>query len=219
MPPLGRGRFLVFEGLDGAGTTTQLSRLARHLRNAGFAVQETKEPSTGPVGAVIRQAVEHRIVLDPIAMALAFAADRADHLFHPEVGIAATLKRGEWVLSDRYVLSSLAYQAAMGLDMDWLLALNTFAIDPDITIYVDTPPTECMRRIDSRSSHRELFDKQDALEAVRAQYLKAVARGKCVGRLVTLDGSKTEDDVFKELHRELALSLGGDFVKPEVELK
>ncbi|HLL53606.1 MAG TPA: dTMP kinase, partial [Myxococcaceae bacterium] len=100
------GRFFVLEGLDGAGTTTQCERLASELRSRGFRVLVTREPSDGPVGTMIRQALTGRLgmpggngPLAPETLALLFAADRADHL-HARVRPA--LERGEIVISDRY---------------------------------------------------------------------------------------------------------------------
>src|SRR4051794_39709628 len=110
------GRFIVIEGLDGAGTTTQTERLATRLREEGHRVLTTREPSDGPVGMLLRQALTGRLTLPgahaPLAdetLALLFAADRTDHLASR---VEPALGRGEVVLCDRYVLSSLAYQGA-----------------------------------------------------------------------------------------------------------
>src|SRR5258708_30726739 len=99
------GRFMVFEGRDGSGSSTQADRLRRWLVEAGRAVETTREPSTGPIGAVIRQAIEGRVALDPLTLALAFAADRCDHTRHDHNAIVMTLASGRWVITPRYVLS------------------------------------------------------------------------------------------------------------------
>src|SRR5579864_7294663 len=110
-----RGLFIVLEGLDGAGTTTQLVRLAERLRRAGERVVATAEPTDGPIGALIRQALRRRLVhrdgraLTDESLALLFAADRVDHVAGE---IEPALARGQHVLCDRYVLSSLAYQGS-----------------------------------------------------------------------------------------------------------
>jgi len=186
-----RGRFIVFEGLDGAGTTTQVARLASWLRERAIDVEVTKEPSNGPIGAVLRQAIEGRVALDPAAIALAFAADRADHLFNPVNGVVRSLEAGRWVVSDRYVLSSLAYQDDGTADPAWLREINARALEPDLTIFVDTPVEECRRRLAARSSHAELFD--DALQRTHASYERLLA--EVTSPLVRIDGRGDVDAV------------------------
>jgi dTMP kinase len=197
------GRFIVFEGLDGAGTTTQLRRLGRWLLDQGKNVEETREPSNGPFGAVIRQAIEGRLALHPRALALAFAGDRADHLTNEVNGIEQALSRGAWVLCDRYVLSNLAYQRSGEVDVEWLVDLNRFTLKPDVTVFVDTPPEVCAKRISSRSAHIELYHGQPELERVSRNYRRAVAYQSFVGHLITINGAGDESAVFDELLREL----------------
>ena len=165
-----RGRFIVFEGLDGSGTTTQAARLAERLAAEGISAELTREPSNGPLGAVLRQAIEVRVQLDPTALALAFAADRADHLFHPEHGIVALLDQGRWVVSDRYVLSSLAYQAGEEVPQEWIEEINRFAIEPDLTLYLAARLDTCLERIAGRSSADELFHDREQLRRVERNY-------------------------------------------------
>src|SRR6185437_14469754 len=108
-----RGRFVVLEGIDGAGTTTHVGLLAERLRSERIPVRATREPSDGPVGVLVRQILTGRVVIPGgrapgwQTMALLFAADRMDHV---ESGIAPFLAEGGVVLSDRYDASSLAYQ-------------------------------------------------------------------------------------------------------------
>src|SRR4051794_32222422 len=153
----GTGRFIVFEGLDGSGTTTQVSRLGERLTEAGIRTELTKEPSNGPLGAALRQVIDGRVQLDPASMALAFAADRTDHLFNEHNGVKKLLAEGHWVICDRYVLSSLAYQPSETIDQGWVEKINALAIEPDMTVFLDAQPTVCMERISARSSTDELF--------------------------------------------------------------
>ena len=201
-----RGRFIVFEGLDGAGTTTQVARLASWLRDRGIDVELTKEPSTGPIGAVLRQAIEGRVVLDPAAIALAFAADRADHLYNPVNGVVRSLDAGRWVVSDRYVLSSLAYQDDGSASRQWLRDINARALEPDLTVFVDTSVEECRRRLAARSSHTELFD--DALLRTKASY-EALLDG-VTSPLVRVDGDGDVDRVADAIAGAVERWLGGD---------
>ena len=185
----------MFEGLDGAGTTTQIARLARWLGERGVDVELTQEPSTGPLGTPLRLAIDGRVALDPRAMALAFAADRIDHLANPERGVAQSLAAGRWVLSDRYVLSSLAYQATDDMDLAWLVSINRFATAPDVTIFVDTSPATCIARIEQRSGNDDLFHRPAEIERVHRNYQRVLGEKQHIGHLISVDGDASEDAV------------------------
>ena len=190
------GRFVVFEGLDGSGTSTQIAKLADWLRSRGVGVETSSEPTAGPVGAVIRLAIEKRITLDPAALALAFASDRIDHLRNPEHGIDATTAWGRWALTDRYVLSSLAYQTSQGLPTAFVEGANAEARTPDLTVFVDTSVEVAAQRIQRRSHKDELFHHVDKLRAIRAAYDTALEHPRFVGPLVRVDGDADPDTVF-----------------------
>ncbi len=143
------GRFIVLEGIDGAGTTTQARRLAAALTARGIDCHTTREPSDGPIGALVRASLAAGgPAFDAAGRALLFAADR---LHHVAAEIDPHLARGAWVVSDRYLLSSLAYQ---GLDCDeaWVRAINRYARAPDRTILLDVPAEEAVRRIRARAA-------------------------------------------------------------------
>jgi dTMP kinase len=199
-----RGRFIVFEGIDGSGTTTQAERLSGRLRTAGYPVQVESEPTRGPIGAILRQVIEGRTHLDPAALALAFAADRSDHLHNASRGILAMLEEGTWVVCDRYVLSSIAYQSAQGVDPGWIAEINRFAIQPDLTVFVDTPVEECLQRTTRRNARADYFEKQDSLTAALAIYREALPTSSMVGELVTVDGSQPQEAVTDEILGMLA---------------
>ena len=190
--------FVVIEGLDGAGTTTQTARLADALRLDGHAVHETREPSDGPIGVVIRQALKKRVVtragtrLDPNAIALLFAADRVDHL-RDEVDPA--LRDGGIVISDRYVHSSVAYQGSE-CDVEWVLEINSQARAADLVVFVDVPVEECLRRIDARGE-RDLFERREFLEQVAARYETAFSRRDAP--LARVDGTRSIEEVHSAI--------------------
>lgn len=194
---MAQGRFIVFEGLDGAGTSTQVYRLRDFLLDKKIPAEVMREPTNGPLGGVIRLAIEGRVSLHPTALALAFAADRADHIFNSHSGIMQALKDNRWVISDRYVLSSLAYQGAEIEDIDWLIQLNRFVITPDLTIFIDTPVEICDQRLAIRSSHFELFHSKDKLLKVSANFAKVMFREKLTGKVIVADGTKHPQDVFE----------------------
>jgi dTMP kinase len=198
--PLRRGVFIVLEGLDGAGTTTQLERLASALRADGHRVLTTCEPSPGPVGALIRQALKDRAVRTggaPIAhetLALLFAADRLDHV---QSEILPALAKGIHVICDRYMLSSLAYQGSQ-VPMDWVASLNEHAPAPDVTLFLDVGLATAARRRAARGGQAELYEVDSHQRRVAAQYRKAFALRKGRERIAVIDGSRTPEAITRE---------------------
>lgn len=135
------GIFIVVEGADGAGTTTQSKKIAEALD-----AEWTAEPTSGRIGEKIEEMIrseEH----SPESIALSFAADRMIHL---EEEVMPLLKEGKTVVSDRYYHSSLTYQPALGADYDWVKQLNKEAVTPDLTIIVDVEAEEAISRIENR---------------------------------------------------------------------
>lgn len=200
--------FLTLEGLDGAGTTSQATRLARRLEAAGHGVVATAEPSTGPLGTLIRQALRGRLVqrsgerVLPDALALLFASDRVDHV--GDVVVPA-LERGNVVISDRYVHSSLAYQGAE-CDMEWVAQINAKARVADLTVFLSVPVEECLRRIGVRGEDAELFERLDVLEAVAARYEQAFSLRD--ERVVRIDGTQSMDAVEAAIWAVVHQALG-----------
>ncbi|WP_297071539.1 dTMP kinase [Thermococcus sp.] len=171
------GIFIVMEGIDGAGKSTQAKLLAKWFEKKGYATVLTKEPTDTAFGKLIRRLVltgGREGIIDGArisheAEALLFAADRAEHVHKL---IKPSLKADKVVISDRYFYSSLAYQWARGLDLDWLVDLNRFAVRPDLAILLDLPVKESMKRINGRSIKTE-FDKIAELQKkVRGNYLQ-----------------------------------------------
>ncbi|GAB4314971.1 MAG: dTMP kinase [Candidatus Sumerlaeia bacterium] len=200
MPESYPGLFIVFEGLDGAGCTTQLSMLESRLLRSGHAVSSTKEPSNGPFGATIRLVIEERLQSDPVALALAFAADRIDHLRNTSNGIIKALQEQKIVLCDRYVLSSLAYQRVFIEDPQWLTVINQFAFSADLTVFIDTPVEVCLQRISARSTNDELFHKASILERVREHYLALIeSHHPAAGRIIRVDGTLSREAQHEQI--------------------
>ena len=166
--------FVVFEGIDGSGTTTQRRILAHTMQMRGAKVLETAEPSTSSFGLLIRQYLRGEVPpASPHVMAALFAADRALHI---ETIIDPALRRGEVVICDRFVLSSLAFQVATGVPREYVLQLNHRFYSPDLTVLLTVDPEEAVRRISERGPIPELFEKQDLLRRVQDNYLSEVGR-------------------------------------------
>lgn len=183
------GTFVAFEGLDGAGTTTQARRAAEFVATETDREPHlTAEPSEGPVGVQIRQALAGDIDADPATLALLFAADRLDHL---DREIDPRLADGAVVLCDRYALSSFAYQRAEAdLDPGWLRTINERARPPDATIFLDVPPEVCAERLAADSRGGERFEAPGTLAAVDEAYRTAIEGERAAGNDVRIvDGT------------------------------
>ncbi len=182
----------MLEGLDGAGTTTQGALLAARLLEHGIPVELTKEPTDGVIGKIARSFTDGAAHFEPETVALTFAADRIEHT----VEIRALLEAGTWVVSDRYVASSLAYQTSQGLPFDWVRTLNSRAMEPDATIFVDTPVATCVERLEARGEFNTgPFDKAAALDKARELYLQAFADDIPLGTLVEVEGDQDRETV------------------------
>lgn len=192
------GRLIVLEGLDGAGTTTQAKRLVGYLTEQGMAAHQTREPSDGPIGKLIRQMLTggHAIDEQKIAQStfgLLFAADRLDHI---QREIEPQLAKGALVVSDRYYHSSLAYQGT-GADRDWITQLNSRARVPDLTIFLQVRPEVAAARRAAAGRVQELFEDIEMQEQVAAGYKATLSELAAQGeRIEMLDGEASPDDVF-----------------------
>ncbi len=181
-----KGKFICVEGVDGSGKTTQAKSLVRSLRSRGYDAVYTTEPSDGKIGTLIRDFVLSRKNRVLIALeALLFAADRVDHV---QADVEPLLKQGKIVVCDRYVCSSLAYQGAAGLDLDWMDCVNRFALKPDLTLFLDVPPEVGLNRLRRKKS---VMETARNLKNVRAMYLNLVQQN----RMILLDGNKPVDKV------------------------
>jgi dTMP kinase len=201
------GRFIVLEGLDGAGTTTQARILGDALRQAGRRVHVTAEPSTGPAGALVRQILTRRVAgpdgagFDPTALALLFAADRLDHVASE---IAPKVRDGVDVISDRFTLSSLAYQGLTTGDMAWVDGINGRAAVPDLTVFLRVRAPVAFRRRQAVTADREIFEVSAFQRQVADSYDRAMAYLRAAGqRIVEVDGEAPVDAVAASVRAEV----------------
>ncbi|MEO0732475.1 MAG: dTMP kinase [Bacteroidota bacterium] len=173
-----RPLFIVIEGLDGSGKTTQIEHLRDRFQAQGEACYLTAEPTELPTGKFIRSILQHEITADPRTVAALYAADRIEHLHHPEEGILAKLAAGYHVIASRYYFSSLAYQSEFA-DPGWVASLNLLAkrtLTADVTIFLDLEPKVSMERIAARGQAAELFETKEKLTHVRESFRLAFDR-------------------------------------------
>ncbi len=176
------GHFIVIEGIDGSGTTTQCSTLAERLVAKGLQAHTTREPSDGPIGVLIRQVLTGRLVVSArhgtrppgwATMATLFASDRLDHL---EAEIIPNVVDGVTVICDRYDYSSVAYQTVSGGGGDevsaWVRELNRHAKRPDLTFVLDVDPEVAASRRNTRSGSPELYEVDEMQVELAKFYLK-----------------------------------------------
>lgn len=184
-----KGTFIVIEGLDGSGKTTQARILAARLRRSHNALY-TQEPSHGKIGTFIRERILYGEKRFPITVeALLFAADRIEHLQNE---VLPALAEGRLVVSDRYIYSSLAYQGSAGLSLEWIETVNQHALKPDLALFIDVYPEAVQARLKRRRSVMENLETQ---QKVREIYRKFVEKGN----LKRIDGDKPTSMVAQEI--------------------
>ena len=196
-----RPLFIVIEGLDGSGKSTQIEMLRDHLQAGGESCYLTAEPTDLPTGKFIRRILAGEVSVDPRTLAGLFAADRTEHLFHAQQGLIAKLAAGHHVIASRYYFSSLAYQTDE-VDPAWVASLNLLAkrtLPADLTVFLDLPPETSMERISRRAAPTELFENEDKLRSVRDNFRLAFERYGEGERIETVDASRNPVDVADEI--------------------
>ena len=204
-----KGTFIVFEGIDGSGKSTQIKRLAKQLNINNQNVYQTFEPTDGSVGTMVRNMLKGKLEVDQRTIALLFAADRTDHLVNKKTGLLNKIKTGQIVLCDRYYFSSYAYHSQY-VDMDWAIGINSINADilkPDLNIFIDVDPEVCFKRLEKRQNDFELYEKIEVLKEVRELYFKAFDKLEKNEHIVIVDGNADENTVGKRIFKEVSKNL------------
>lgn len=196
-------RFIVFEGIDGAGKTTQIRLLRDALAARGIECYITAEPTDMPSGKRIREALSGRIAVTCAQMADMFAADRVIHNKDVKQGIDAMLAEGRTVISDRYYYSSLAYQGAE-LGFERVARLNLENPDirtPDVCIFLDLSPEKSLERIGKRAdTPTEIYENYEYLEKTRRMFFDVFERLKERGeRIEIIDASGSAEEIADQI--------------------
>ena len=181
------------EGLDGSGKSTIIKRVAEKLTEYDIDVLITSEPTNGPVGKLIKEYLkQQQIKRDRNLEALLFAADR---LWHWKNVIQPAVISGKIVITDRYLHSSLAYQSTNLIEEKWILEINRYVPDPDISVFIDVPPEICLKRLKESGRSLSIMENIENLEIVYRRYLDLVKRGK----LRVVNGLKRIEEISDEI--------------------
>ena len=196
-------KFIVFEGLDGTGKTTQIRLLAEHLRRGGETVFTDAEPSPLPTGRFLRQMLSGEFPSSPWANAALFFADRVNQNLDPENGIIKHLQNGDTVILDRYYYSTFAYQGHE-TDMKWAMDLHfgcPALTKPDLTLFLTMPPEKCMERIEAnrRADQMEIFETVETLTAVSRQFDAVFDALRDRDNIVYIDADGTVEQVHERI--------------------
>jgi len=193
-----RGKFIVLEGLDGSGKSTQFDLLVDYLKGRGRDVIATKEPTMdSDSGRKIKQVLRKEIIIEPLGLQKLYAQDRKEHL---ENKVISALKNGKFVVSSRYAFSTFAYGYSDGLDVDLLVKINDNFLLPDLTLVIDVSPKECIRRIEKRGVIKELWEKKNKLTKANEIYKKLPAMFENV---FLINGERPVQEVFEDIKNEI----------------
>ena len=196
-----QGKFIVLEGIDGSGKSSQIGPLVKRLEALGVPCRETREPTGGPVGALIRQIFTGRVTADNRVIAALYAADRIDHLVNEVDGLCAAISQGITVVSDRYYFSSYAYHS-VDVDMDWVIQANALSaqlLRPTLTVFLDVPVETALERIHRNRFVEEIFDGEQRLRKTRELYFQAFERLRDREKVAVVDGSGPPEEVARRV--------------------
>ncbi len=188
------GKFIVLEGLDGSGQSTQASLLGDFFIKNGKDVVLTKEPTqTSEAGKKIKKVLEENIEINPLELQKLYAQDRAEHL---EKVVVPALKQGKTVISDRYFFSTFAFGTAHGADLEELIKMNDNFLYPDLVFLLKVDSKVCIERIEKRADPRTLFEREEKLEKVWQVYNTFPLRFE---NIKLINGEQSIEQVFDEV--------------------
>ncbi len=196
-----KGKFIVLEGIDGSGKSTIVKKLTEKISEKAGRCHSTFEPTDSPIGSLIRNILNKRIISDDKTIGALFLADRLDHIQNPVNGMLSYIDKGVHVISDRYYFSSYAYHAPM-LDMDWIVQANSVCAEllrPDIIFYIDISVEEGLKRMQKSRSFLDLFETREKMETVHGNYQKALEKYGQNENIIIINGEQEPGKVFDEV--------------------
>lgn len=205
-----KNKFIVVEGLDGSGKSTQIQKLSENLKAKGERVYITAEPQNYETGAYIRRILSESLERNMYLQAALFLADRLEHITNKDCGIKKYLDDGYTVICDRYYYSSFAYQGTAS-DIDWVMDINLKCpeiLTPDVCIFLDVNPTTCKERIDKGRDSVELYEKStELMNKIRKNFLDVFDRLSGRENIKIIDANRGLDeiqaDIIKAIEQEV----------------
>ncbi len=192
-----RGQFIVFEGLDGSGQSTQVELLANFLEKKGKEVLKTKEPTKdSKAGKIIEKVLAEKKKISPLKLQKLFSRDRKHHL---KKIIIPALKNGKIVISDRYFFSSFSYGKSDGLKLKKLYGLNRKFLKPDIVFFIDTSPEVSIGRVESRGKEKTLFEKLGKLKEVYQNYKEILEDYSQENKVYFIKGERSISQISEDI--------------------
>lgn len=206
-----KGKFIVLEGIDGSGKSTQSRMLTRKLQAKGIDVFETLQPTFGDIGKLLRRYLSGELTADPKVLAGLFASDRLNHLLCSG-GILEAYNQGKTIICDRNYFSSLAYQDDN--DGDFVLDINQKAreiLKPDVHIFIDLKPIDALNRIkESDREFTEIFENEKELNRIYANYHKYFELLKDEENIIKIDGTGEQTAILEEVYQKISYLFDGE---------
>ena len=192
--------FIVFEGIDGAGTSTQIKKICEKNPQKFF---QTAEPTSLETGKFLRKMLGGEFSVDEKTNSFLFAADRAEHLYGKN-GIIEQINNGKTVISDRYLFSSLAYQSiSCGEELPKLLN-STFPL-PEILFFFEIDPEISLKRVDSRNEKKEIYEKIETQKKIALEYEKIISEYEnntsCTMKIIRIDATKSIEEISETISK------------------
>ena len=197
------GKFIVFEGLDGSGKSTQIRCLEQRLRDMGRRVDVTAEPTVSALGGLVRDALSGFTPRSGGEIAALFMADRVQHNVNPVWGIQKMLASGFDVICDRYYYSSMAYQGTV-TDPDWVERINLDCPEirrPDLCVFLDVDYEHCRRRMEEGRAFLEIYENEASMIATRRRYYAVFEELKERDRIAVIDAGRPVEEVAEDVFR------------------
>lgn len=196
-----RGRLIVFEGIDGAGKTTQIELLEQHLKARGRRVYRTAEPTESVSGGLLRDALSGVAQRSACEMAALFVLDRIHHNVNPVNGIRKMLADGYDVICDRYYYSSMAYQGSE-TDARWVRDMNLHCpeiLRPDLCIFLDLTPEQSLERIRRNRAVQEVYENLDKLTVVRERFFRVLREQEQTEKICILPADRSVEAIHADV--------------------